>query len=107
MGIKVLIPLHPPSASYERLQKIMTNPQAIIVEARALPSSRHPEWCRWGSQGLQCTWDRRYYYFSDKSYGSGVGTTENWLSNKNEAQSDLDVELVNAKMGIRFLLLGL
>ena len=91
--------------SYERLQAIMSNAQAIIVEARTTPDTpRRPEWSRWQ---LQRTWDPRYYYFSDKAFGSGTGTTENWLGNKYEQQPELGIELVNAEMGIRFLQIGL
>ena len=73
----------------------------------ALDAPRRQEWCRWGERGLQRTWDPRYYYFSDKSYGSGAGTTENWLGKKHDQQPELGIELVNAELGIRFLQIGL
>lgn len=93
--------------SYERLQTIMSNPQAIIVEARTTPDTpRRPEWSRWGERGLQRTWDPRYYYFSDTSYGGGAGT-ENWLGNAHDQQPELGIELVNAELGIRFLQIGI
>lgn len=108
MSARILIPMWDTMPnSYERLQAIMSDPQAIIVEARANPHvPRRPEWCRWGERGLQRTWDPRYYYFSDRSYGSGAGT-ENWLGNAHDQQPELGIELVNAELGIRFLQIGI
>ncbi len=109
MPTGILIPFwYATPNSYKRLQAIMSDPQAIIVETRSTPHApRRPEWCRWGERGLQRTWDQRYYYFSDTSYGSGVGTTENWLGNTHDRQPELGIELVNAELGIRFLQLGI
>ncbi len=105
----ILVPLwYAAPNAYKRLQALMLDPRAIIVETRATPHiPRRPEWCRCGERGLQRTWDPRYYYFSDRSYGSGGGTTENWLGNTHDQQPEFGIELVNAELGIRFLQIGI
>lgn len=53
----ILVPLwYAAPNAYKRLQALMLDPRAIIVETRATPHvPRRPEWCRWGERGLQRT----------------------------------------------------
>lgn len=93
--------------STERLQELMTDKNTIIIETRYTPYAPYRiQWNRWGKKGLFNTYDPRYYYFSEKSYGDGSNDL-NWLGNRNYKQPELGIQLVNPEQGIKYVVMGL